>query len=194
MLQIGITGGMGTGKSTVCKIFQSLGVPVLNTDELAKQLYLSNAFLQQKIKDAFGENTFDNNILNKKLLAARAFSSAEKTTLLNRIVHPFVFAAIEDWQRHQNSKYAIRESALLIESSNYTKLDYIIGVTSAMPVRLHRIIVRDKCSTQEAIDRINKQMPDELKSKFYHFTITNEPDKLLLPQVMQIHQQLLALC
>ena len=123
MLQIGITGGMGTGKSTVCKIFQSLGVPVLNTDELAKQLYLSNAFLQQKIKDAFGENIFDNNILNKKLLAARAFSSAEKTTLLNRIVHPIVFAAIEDWQRHQNSKYAIRESALLIESSNYTKLD-----------------------------------------------------------------------
>ena len=194
MLQIGITGGMGTGKSTVCKIFQSLGVPVLNTDELTKQLYLSNAFLQQKIKDAFGENIFDNNILNKKLLAARAFSSAEKTALLNRIVHPFVFAAIEDWQRYQNSKYAIRESALLIESSNYTKLDYIIGVTSAMPIRLHRIIVRDKCSTQEAIDRINKQMPDELKSKFYHFTITNEPDKLLLPQVMQIHQQLLALC
>ena len=96
-------------------------------------------------------------------------------------------------ERHQNSKYAIRESALLIESSNYTKLDYIIGVTSAMPIRLHRIIVRDNCSTQEAIDRINKQMPDELKSKFYHFTITNEPDKLLLPQVMQIHQQLLAL-
>lgn len=194
MLQIGITGGMGTGKSTVCKIFKSLGVPVLNTDELAKQLYLSNAFLQQKIKDAFGENTFDNNILNKKLLAARAFSSAEKTTLLNRIVHPIVFAAIEDWQRHQNSKYAIRESALLIESSNYTKLDYIIGVTSAMPIRLQRIIARDNCSTQEVIDRINKQMPDELKSKFYHFTITNEPDKLLLPQVMQIHQQLLALC
>jgi len=194
MLQIGITGGMGTGKSTVCKIFKSLGVPVLNTDELAKQLYLSNAFLQQKIKDAFGENIFDNNILNKKLLAARAFSSAEKTTLLNRIVHPIVFAAIEDWQRHQNSKYAIRESALLIESSNYTKLDYIIGVTSAMPIRLQRIIARDNCSTQEVIDRINKQMPDELKSKFYHFTITNEPDKLLLPQVMQIHQQLLALC
>jgi len=194
MLQIGITGGMGTGKSTVCKIFKSLGVPVLNTDELAKQLYLSNAFLQQKIKDAFGENTFDNNILNKKLLAARAFSSAEKTTLLNRIVHPIVFAAIEDWQRHQNSKYAIRESALLIEISNYTKLDYIIGVTSAMPIRLQRIIARDNCSTQEVIDRINKQMPDELKSKFYHFTITNEPDKLLLPQVMQIHQQLLALC
>jgi len=194
MLQIGITGGMGTGKSTVCKIFKSLGVPVLNTDELAKQLYLSNAFLQQKIKDAFGENIFDNNILNKKLLAARAFSSAEKTTLLNRIVHPIVFAAIEDWQRHQNSKYAIRESALLIESSNYTKLDYIIGVTSAMPIRLQRIIARDNCSTQEVIDRINKQMPDDLKSKFYHFTITNEPDKLLLPQVMQIHQQLLALC
>jgi dephospho-CoA kinase len=187
MLKIGITGGIGTGKSTVCKIFVSLGVPVLNTDVLAKQIIASNNAVQQSLKENFGDDIFIDGYLQPKILAHKAFASPEKTQLLNSIVHPFVLNAIEEWQQMQNTAYTVRESALLIESKSYEKCDVVIGVTSPMQLRIDRIIARDKCSEAEVLQRMDRQMTTEQQSPFYHHTIINDDQHLLIPQVLALH-------
>jgi dephospho-CoA kinase len=191
MLQVGITGGMGTGKSTVCKIFASFGIPVLNMDALAKQIIQSNQNIQQQLQQQFGADIISNGILDKKLLAQRAFINADTTKKINTIVHPQVLLEAKQWHLQQNSAYTIQESALSIESGSYKQLDCLIGVTSPMHIRLNRIIHRDNCTEAQAMDRIKLQLPEEEKLAFYRYTIYNEPHQLLIPQVLHIHQQLL---
>jgi dephospho-CoA kinase len=191
MIQVGITGGIGTGKSTVCQIFASLGIPVMNTDDLAKKILNTNTILQQKVMQQFGEEVFIDGVLQNKILAAKAFTNATNTAKLNAIVHPYVYAAIDDWTINQNTSYTIRESALLIESESYKKLDILIGVQSPMDIRLQRIIQRDACSLEKAKERIALQLTEEDKEKYYHYKILNYPPHLIIPQVLQIHQTIL---
>jgi dephospho-CoA kinase len=194
MLQVGITGGMGVGKSTVCRIFEALGIPVLDTDALAKKLINSNTDLQQKLQISFGDDIIVNQILQKKLLASRAFATEKATTLLNSIVHPYVFEYIAIWQAKQQAPYTIRESALLIETESYKNLDIIIGVTAPMPLRIQRILNRDITSTLPEIKaRMDKQIDEETKRKFYQYTISNDGEDLLIPQVLAVHDKIMNL-
>jgi dephospho-CoA kinase len=192
MLKVGITGGIGTGKSTVCKIFACLGVPVLDTDALAKQLMNTNVELQIKLQQSFGDDVIVNGQVLRKKLASRAFASEHQTQLLNTIVHPYVFAAIDAWDAKQNAIYTIRESALLIETGSYKKLDIIIGITAPDSLRMQRILNRNISETAITIQaRMDKQMPEKEKQQFYDFTINNGGEQLLIPQVLQIHQQII---
>jgi dephospho-CoA kinase len=191
MLSVGLTGGIGTGKSTVAKVFACLGVPVLNTDALAKQLINTNAQLQQQLIASFGNDIFAEEKLQNKILAAKAFATKEQTALLNSIVHPFVFAAIDQWNAKQNAPYTMRESALLIETKSYQNIDVIIGVVCLMSIRLERIMQRDACTLAEAQQRINRQMNEEEKCKYYHYSINNYPPHFITKQVLALHQQLL---
>jgi dephospho-CoA kinase len=191
MLSVGLTGGIGTGKSTVAKVFASLGVPVLNTDALAKQLINTNTQLQQQLIESFGNEIFADGKLQNKILASKAFVSEKQTELLNSIVHPFVFAAIDDWNAKQTAPYTMRESALLIETKSYQNLDVIIGVFCLMAIRLERIMLRDACTLPEAHQRINRQMDEEEKIKYYHHSINNYPPHFITKQVLTLHQQLL---
>ncbi len=191
MLQVGITGGIGAGKSTVCKIFECLQIPVLNTDALAKNLYNSDYELQSKMIASFGEFIFEKNKIDTKKLASIVFSNKEKIELLNSIVHPFVFEAIEVWQKKQTSAYTIRESALLIETGSYKILNAIIGVTSPLENRLANIQQRDNCSIEQAKARIDKQLPEAERQKYYNYTVINNESQFLIPQVLDIHRQLL---
>ncbi len=196
MLKIGITGGIGSGKTTVAKIFEVLDVPVYYADDAAKRLMSEDESLRQQIIVHFGAAVFENNQLNRSLLASMVFDNPEKLTLLNSLVHPVTIADAEEWMARLEKKggekipYAIKEAALLFESGAQKKLDHVIGVHAPYKLRLHRAMLRDKLSKDEVEARMARQMDETKKMNLCDFIITNDEEQLLIPQVLELHQKL----
>lgn len=188
MLKIGITGGIGSGKSIVSNIFKVLGIAVFDADFVAKQIMNENKIVQQQLIDAFGESVFLNNELNKKYLANIVFNDAYQLEKLNAIVHPATIEAGNQWVKQQKSIYILKEAALLFESGSAADLDYIIGVYAPKIVRIKRVMQRDNANEQAVINRMNKQIDENLKMKLCDFVIINDEQQLLIPQVMALHK------
>ncbi|MBK8494668.1 MAG: dephospho-CoA kinase [Chitinophagaceae bacterium] len=193
MLKIGLTGGIGSGKSTVAKVFEVLGIPVYYADDAAKKLMNEDAALKQKIKLQFGESVYDNEHLNKKALADIVFNDPEKLALLNALVHPATLKDAESWMQSQSSPYIIKEAALIFESGAHQNLDYVIGITAPAPLRIQRTMQRDGITREAVVARMDKQMDDTIKMKLCDFVITNDEQEMLLPQVLALHDKLLSL-
>jgi dephospho-CoA kinase len=197
VLKIGITGGIGSGKTTVCKMFEELGIPVYYADERAKYLMQHEHFLIDEIKKNFGEEVYDNGQLNRQLLASKIFHDKEKVKLLNSLVHPAVFRDTDRWvaeQQATQTPYALKEAALLVESGSHKYLDKLIVVTAPQNLRLKRVVERDNLSSTDVMARIQNQLPEEEKVKLADFVIINDSDKEhLRQQVLKIHQQLVEL-
>lgn len=191
-LQIGVTGGIGTGKSTVCKIFESIGIPIYNADDRAKNIMIDNPEVKKRIVDLLGEESyFENGQLNRTFIAKVVFSDADKLKILNSIVHPAVREDGEKWHHSQiGSPYTIKEAALMIESGNYKTLDRLILVTAPDELRIKRVMDRDNASKIEVLSRIEKQMPEADKKAFADFIINNDGSESLVKQVYAIHQML----
>jgi dephospho-CoA kinase len=194
MLKVGITGGMGSGKTTVCKIFETLGIPVYYADDRAKYLMKNDKELRQKIISIFGSNAYQNdNELNRSYIADIAFHDPEKLRKLNEAVHPAVFKDGDIWHKEQKDvPYTLKEAALLFESGGYKKLDKIITVTSPLELRIKRILKRDKTTREAVLARIKNQMPDEEKKAQSDFIIFNDEKQSLINQVLAIHHELLS--
>ena len=154
MLKIGITGGIGSGKSTISKIFEILGVPVFYADDEAKRLMEHDQVLIELIKTEFGDQAFIGNNLNKKHIAQLVFNNREKLEKLNALVHPAVYRAFEFWVAQQKSPYVLKEAALLFESGSYIQNDYNILVSSPLVLRIARVIKRDEATEEEVLARI----------------------------------------
>jgi dephospho-CoA kinase len=193
MLKVGITGGIGSGKSTVSKIFETLGVPVYYADDAAKKIMNENAELRQQIMALFGEAIYTNNILNRKVLADIVFNDPDKLEQLNAIVHPATINDANAWLMKQTTPYAIKEAALIFESSSHQLLDYVIGVHAPAPLRIQRIMARDNATREEVLARMSKQMDEAEKMNLCNFVLYNDEQQLLTPQVVALHQHLLAL-
>lgn len=193
MLKIGITGGIGSGKSTVAKVFEVLGIPVYYADDAAKRLMHEDEELRKKIKLQFGNEVYTNGQLNRKRLAEIVFASPEKLTQLNTLVHPATLQDAERWMQLQTTPYAIKEAALIFESGAQEQLDYVIGVTAPAPLRIQRTMQRDGITREEVMARMDKQMDEAIKMKLCDFVIINNEQEMLLPQVLQLHQKLLSL-
>jgi dephospho-CoA kinase len=195
VLKIGITGGIGSGKTTVCKMFEELGIPVYYADERAKYLMQHEHFLIDEIKKNFGEDVYENGQLNRQLLASKVFH--EKVKLLNSLVHPAVFRDTDRWVSEQQVAlvpYAIKEAALLVEAGSHKHLDKLIVVAAPQNVRLKRVVDRDNVSSTDVMARMQNQLPEEEKVKLADFVIVNDSDKEhLRQQVLKIHQQLVEL-
>lgn len=193
MIKVGITGGIGSGKTTVCKIFEVLGVPVYYADDRAKELITTDPYLIKNIKKLLGDDVYDaNNNINKKRIAAIVFNFPEVLEQYNAIVHPAVHEDAEKWmRRHQQFDYVIEEAALLIETGTYKKLDAIICVTAPVEVRIDRIKTRDKLTLSEIESRLENQMPEEEKIVLSDFVIHNDGSTPLIRQVLRIHEKLL---
>jgi dephospho-CoA kinase len=192
MLRVGITGGIGAGKSTVCKIFQALGISVFDADRSAKQLMAENPELRKQLIEMFGSATFGiDGKLNRKYLAEKVFNDEQELTRLNQLVHPFVKKDYESWLRKiPAAPYSIREAAILLESGNYKDLDVIIVVDAPEDIRIKRVIQRDKRTEAEIRSIISKQWSIEKKQKFSKFIIQNNEKQFLIPQVLHFHQLL----
>jgi dephospho-CoA kinase len=194
MLKIGITGGIGSGKSTVATCFALLGVPVYNADEASKRLYHTHADLQKSLKAIFGETIFTAGQLNRQALAAIVFNDPQKLALLNSLVHPLTIKDADDWMAKQSAPYLLKEAALLFESGSVTSLDYVIGVSAPEALRLQRVMARNQSSEIEVRARMARQMDEAEKMARCQFIIYNNEEELLIPQVLTLHQRLLQLC
>lgn len=188
MLKIGLTGGIGSGKSTVAKIFETLGIPVYYADAEAKRLMNSSETLKKVIRQNFGEATYENDQLNRKYLAGIVFNNPEKLELLNALIHPVTINDAEQWMQQQSAPYSIKEAALLFESGAAENLDFIVGVYAPQALRIKRVMKRDGLTTDEIMKRINRQVNEEMKMKLCDFVITNNEQELLVPQVLKLHQ------
>lgn len=192
MLKIGITGGIGSGKTTVCKIFETLGIPIYYADDRAKKLMVEWPTIRTQIKAVFGETAYlEAGGLNRLHIAKIAFSNPEKLAELNAIVHPAVAQDAKTWQAAQNAPYTLKEAALLFESQSYRNLDAVISVYAPRKTRIARVMQRDNTDEAAVLSRMNKQMPDIDKLQLADYIITNNSQVSLIPQVLTIHRQLL---
>jgi dephospho-CoA kinase len=192
MLKVGLTGGIGSGKSTVAHIFSVLGIPVYYADDAAKELMNTDATLQQKIKEAFGEAAYINGRLDRQYIAGIVFRDPKQLELLNSLVHPATLAHAAGWMQAQHTPYAIKEAALIFESGSQQGLDLVIGVYAPQALRIHRVMQRDHVTREAVLDRMSKQINEEIKMRLCDMVIYNDEQQLLLPQVTQLHEQLLA--
>lgn len=193
MLKLGLTGGIGSGKSTVARIFEVLGIPVYYADEAAKEIMNTDNDLRQQVIDAFGENAYRNNILNRQYISSIVFKDKGKLALLNELVHPATIRAAEAWMKKQTTPYAVKEAALIFESGSQQQLDYVIGVHAPQEIRITRTMARDNITRDEVLKRMNNQMDEETKMELCNFVIQNDEQHALIPQVMALHHQLIAL-
>lgn len=191
MLKVGLTGGIGSGKTTVAKVFEILNVPVYYADEASKRLYHTDQELISSIKKSFGEEVYSDGILNRAHLAAIVFNDPARLELLNQLVHPPTIRDAEEWMSHQRAPYVIKEAALLFESGSAAGLDYIIGVMAPSPVRFKRVMERDNTSKEAVLSRAAHQIDEEIKMRLCDFVINNNGQELVIPQVLKLHQQLL---
>ena len=190
MLRVGLTGGIGSGKTTVARIFEILQVPVFDADKAARNLMNENPSVRADVIKIFGEKSYSQNTLNRKFISDIVFNDPEKLAALNGIVHPATLQNAQEWFNSQSGIYAIKEAALLFEAGAEKDVDYVIGVSSPLPLRIQRIQHRDGLSTTEIEARINRQMNEEEKLKRCDFVLYNDEKQLLLPQVIALHEQL----
>lgn len=189
MLKIGLTGGIGSGKSTVAKIFEVLGVPVYYADDAAKELMNTDPQIKEAIKKIFGADAYQAEKLNRSYLASIVFADEKKLETLNALIHPATINASNAWMEKQSAPYIIKEAALLFESDAYKYLDAVIGVSSPLPQRIKRVMERDNTSEDEILKRINRQMNEEEKLKRCQFIIHNDESTLLIPQVIELDKK-----
>lgn len=193
MIKVGITGGIGSGKTTVCKVFELLGVPVYYADIEAKQILDSNLEVRSNILKTFGNSVLnDEEKIDKKKLASIVFNHKENLEKLNSIVHPAVREHFENWlQQHSTQKYILKEAAILFESGSYKLVDKVIVVVAPLELKISRTIHRDKVTKAEVEQRISNQLNDDEKIKRSQFVIHNDEQQLLIPQILSIHAQII---
>lgn len=193
MLKIGITGGIGSGKTMVTKLFAILGAPVYDADTEAKKLMNSNPQIIAEIRKNFGDVYNENNQLNRAKLASIVFNDDAKLQLLNKITHPPTIKAYEDWAKlYQNKPYVIKEAALLFESNSYQLNDYNILVVAPEDIKIQRVMDRDGVTKEQVLSRMKNQMPDSEKIKLADSIIFNDNQTLLIPQVLELHEQFIS--
>ncbi|MFZ4771596.1 MAG: dephospho-CoA kinase [Ferruginibacter sp.] len=192
ILRIGLTGGIGSGKTTVAHIFETLGIPVYYSDDAAKRIMNENPVLQQQIIQHFGEESYINGQLNRPFLAEVIFNNDEKRTLLNSLVHPLTIDDANNWMLQKDTPYAIKEAALIFESDVWKHLDKVIGISAPYELRLERAMQRDNISREAVEARMAKQMNEEEKMKRCDYIIYNDEQQLLIPQVIALHEKLTA--
>ena len=190
MMVVGLTGGIGSGKSTIAKEFATLGIAVFNSDEQAKVLIANNAQVKKRIIAAFGEEAYHNGEYNRAYIAQIVFNNSEKLAILNGIVHPALAKYFKRWAKEQTSSYVLKEAAILFESGSYKDCDYIITVTAPEEVRIARVMARDHCTEAQVRARMAQQWSDTQRIALSNAVIENIDLEKAKKEVRRIHLQL----
>ena len=192
MMKVGITGGIGSGKTTVCRIFESIGIPVYYSDHRAKLLMYKNVVLKAAIKALLGPDSYHKNGRpNRGNIAKKIFADKALLKGINELVHPAVREDHINWHQQQKSPYTINEAALLVENGSYKDLDKLIVVTAPQQIRLARVLARDKTSEKAVLERMSNQLPESAKVAVANYVIDNSGDNSLIKQVWKTHNMLL---
>lgn len=194
MYKVGITGGIGSGKTTVCRVFETLGIPVFYADTVAKEIMVTDQVLIDGVTKTFGkESYFDNGKLNNKHIAAIVFNNKTELDKLNALVHPAVFRAFRDWEKGiaQTAPYTLKEAALLFESESYKMCNTSVLVTAPLEIKVNRVIKRDAVTREQVLARMDKQFTDEKKLKMADHFIVNDEEHSIIAQVLILHKKFL---
>jgi len=189
-LRVGLTGGIGSGKTIVAGVFEVLGIPVYYADQEAKRIMNEDNRIKVRLTAEFGENTYINNQLNRPYIASVVFGDKQKLELLNSIVHPITLQDSNAWMRLQNTPFAVKEAALIFESGANNHLDYIIGVYAPLQLRIQRVVARDTIDFRQVHRRIKNQMNEEDKMKLCDHVIVNDEQQPVIEQVLKVHRKL----
>ncbi len=189
-ITVGITGGIGSGKSTVCEIFRVLGIPVFEADKVARNLMNENSVIRQNLVEWFGNEIYSENQLNRKLLAELIFNNNSLLNKVNSLVHPIVREEFVKWKNSQNTVYSVYEAAILFESGFYKLMDYTVLITAPQQIRINRVMARDNLSQDQVLARINNQWTDDEKRKLATTVIINDNKNLIIPQIIEIDKKL----
>ena len=194
MLTVGITGGIGSGKSTVCRVFELLDVPVFYADAEARKLQNEDAEVKAAMISLLGKEIYSAEGLNRKLVSEKVFADKNLLNQLNKIIHPATINAFKKWKENYTDKpYVLKEAAILFESGTNIGLDRIIVVTAPEELRIVRIMERDAITGEQIISRMKNQMREEEKTSRADFVIVNDEKQAIIPQVMKVHEALLKL-
>lgn len=188
MKVVGVTGGIGSGKSTVCKVFQVLGIPVFNSDDESKKILFSDE-VTQLVVDKFGDTILSNGQIDKSKLAKVVFNEPLNLEWLNQLLHPKVKDAFEAWVAIQHTNYIIKEAAILIESGAHKSCDVILNVACPEEIRVQRVLKRDLRTEEEVLKIVKKQLSEEERKQICDFTIQNNKEKII-PQILDFHAQM----
>jgi dephospho-CoA kinase len=192
MMRVGITGGIGSGKTTICRIFEFLGVPVYYADAETKKLYAANTTLREDLAAEFGSAVLTDSGVNRELLRRMAFGNPEVLQKLNAIVHPYVFEHYEQWcSAHEKFTYTLKEAAILFESGSYKRVHAAIGVVAPDELRIQRTLLRDGLSREQIQTVISKQLSQSEIEKRCDYVIYNDGTHSLISQVLKVHHQLM---
>lgn len=190
-LRIGITGGIGSGKSTVAGIFKVLGIPVFDADTETRLIMESDKGLRTAIMETFGAGMYKDGRLDRKQLSSIVFKDPFRLEQLNALVHPFAIAAAESWAGKQTAPYVVKEAALFFEAGSAAGLNYMIGVFAPEHLRIKRVMERDQTTRDEVLSRMQRQIQEEIKMRLCDFVVLNDDQHLLIPQVLKLHEQFL---
>lgn len=191
MLKAGITGGIGSGKTIVCQVFTALGIPVFNADEAARYLMENDAILADSITGLLGESVYVSGKLDRQKVSAIVFNDPGKLARLNALVHPATISYAQQWMAEQTTPYVIKEAAIFFESGSNKDMDVMIGVYAPEELRINRAMMRSNLNKEQVLAIVAKQMNEEEKMKHCDHVIINDDVTAILPQVLQLHQQLL---
>ena len=189
-LKVGITGGIGSGKTTVARIFEVLGIPVYYADDAARRIMNEDETLKQQVIKHFGDLSYQNGKLNREYIASIVFQDKKKLSILNALVHPATIRNSNMWMKQQTTPYAIREAALIFESGVQGQLDYVIGVSAPMELRIERAMLRDNLTRAQVLERMDRQINETIKMRLCDFVVVNDGQKAVIPQVMKLHEKL----
>lgn len=190
MLSVGLTGGIGSGKSTVCAVLRVLGVPVFDADASGKHLLANDPDLRRSVVGRFGEAAYPGGRLDRAFLARTVFADAEALAALNALVHPAVRSAYKAWATEQQAAYTVMESALLADTGGHRAFDRIIVVTAPEPLRVARVVKRDGVGEEQVRARVRNQVGEEERLRIADFVVHNDDARLVIPQIIAIHRSL----
>lgn len=192
-LRLGVTGGIGSGKTSVCKVFSILGIPVFSADPVAGVIMETNDDLKRKINELAGKDLYAGGKLDRGELAGLIFNNAEVLNRINSLVHPIVFTQFSEWVSHQDSPYVIMEAAILFESGASKLVDRIVTVVAPVEERIQRVIRRNNLTREMVEERIRNQMSDDEKIKESDYVIRNSENEMIIPVILEIHEDMLKL-
>ncbi len=191
-LKVGVTGGIGSGKSVVCRIFAQLGIPVFGADQEAKRLMDQNPMVQEKLKKWFGNDIYlSEYLLHRKKLAEIIFNDKIALEKVNELIHPLVREEFRLWANKQLAPYVVQEAAILFETGQETKFDHIVVATADIELRIMRVMNRDGITREKVLDRMKNQIPNEVKIQKANEVVICDDNHLIIPQVIAIHNKLL---
>lgn len=189
--RLGVTGGIGSGKTTVCRIFRVLGVPVFVADDAAKQLMNSDPDIRKKINEIAGQGLYSGGNLDRMELARLIFNKPEMLKNVNKVVHPVVLRTFDEWAEKAEEPYVIMEAAVLFESRGEAHVDRVVSISAPVEERIERVMGRSELSREQVLERINNQLEDDEREEQSYYVINNADNEMIIPEILKIHSDML---